>query len=72
MCMPLCVCVCECVSGQSSMKASSITKPSLTDQHHGQQPGSSVTVLMEEQAWGPETTGDQLQLLHSCGNAQVV
>ena len=61
-----------CVSvWQSSMEASSITKPSFTDQHHGQQPGSSVVVLMEEQARGSKATGDQLQLLHCCGNAQV-
>lgn len=46
------------------MEASFITKPSFTDQHHGQQPGSSVSVLMEEQARGSKATGDQLQLLY--------
>lgn len=54
--------VCLCGRGLSSMEASSITKPSFTDQHHGQQPGSSVVVLMEEQARGSKATGDQLQL----------
>lgn len=43
-----------------SMEASSTTKPSFTDQHHGQQPGSSVAVLMEEQARDSKATGDQL------------
>lgn len=73
----VCVCVCEGVrgsacAGQSSMQASSITEPWLAYQHHGQRPGSSVAVLMEEQVWGPDTTGDLLQLLHSSGNTQVV
>ncbi len=53
------------------MESFSITKPSFSDQHHGQQPGSSVVVLMEEQASGSKATGDQLQLLYCCGNAQV-
>lgn len=53
------------------MEASSISKPSFTDQQHGQQPGTSVVVLMEEQARGSEATGDQLQLLYCCGNAKV-
>lgn len=33
---------------------------SFTDQHHGQQPGGSVVVLMEEQARSSEAAGDQL------------
>lgn len=54
------------------MKTSSISKPSFTDQQHGQQPGSSVVVLMEEQARVSKATGDQLQLLYCCGNAQCL
>lgn len=61
MCKCVCVCMCVCVIGESSMD-------SFTDQHHGQQPGSSVAVLMEEQA---RTTGGQLQLFF-CGDAQLV
>lgn len=56
--------------GQSSMEAPSITELQLAFQHRGQRPGSSVSVLIEEQVWGPETRGDLLQSLHSSGNTE--
>lgn len=72
----MCVCVCEgeraARVGQKSMKLSSITGSWLVFQHHGQWPGNSVAVLIEEQVWGPETTGDLSQLLHSGGSTQMV
>lgn len=37
----------------SSTEASSITKPSFTDQHHGQQPGSCVAVLRKNRHGAP-------------------
>lgn len=54
------------------MEASSITKPSFTDHHHGQQPGKLCGGVNGRRGkGGSKATGDQLQLLYCCGNAQV-